>query len=232
MPTLDLTSRILLWVVPVTFAITLHEVAHGLTAYYFGDSTAKRLKRLSINPIRHIDPVGSLLVPAILLWVGNFMFGWAKPVPINPLNLNRPRKDMIFVAAAGPFSNFLMAIFWALLFKIGIALNPNYILISDILIYSGAAGVLINAAIMMLNLIPILPLDGGRIINGILPAKLSYYFSKTERLGLPILLLLIVTGSLQPILQALISFSIHLFSVLVQISQDQLGLAFYIMLGY
>lgn len=232
MPTLDLTTRIALWIVPVIFAITLHEVAHGFTAYYFGDSTAKRLNRLSLNPIRHVDPIGSFLVPSLLLWIGGFMFGWAKPVPINPLNLKRPRHNMIFVAAAGPFANFVMATFWALIFKLGIVLNPSSITLSEIFIYTGAAGVLINSAIMMLNLLPLLPLDGGRMVNGLLPAKISYYFSKSERLGLPILLILILTGSLQPILNNLILFSVHLFSIIAQISQEQLGLAFYIMLGH
>jgi len=232
MGTLDLFERILLWIIPVVFAITLHEVAHGLSAYYLGDSTAKSLNRLSLNPIRHIDPIGSIAVPFILLTFSNFMFGWAKPVPIMFRNLHHPKRDMVIVAAAGPFSNLIMALIWALGFKLGLAnIIPNAYF-NDILVYSGAAGILINSALMMLNLLPLLPLDGGRILNGLLPIKLSYWHAKTERYGLPLLIILMVTGSMQGVMEILITVSLSSFSWLTQIPTHQLSYALAVMMGY
>ncbi len=232
MGTPDLIERILLWVIPVVFAITVHEVAHGLTAYRLGDATAKSLNRLSLNPIRHIDPIGSLLVPFLLLSFSNFIFGWAKPVPVMFQRLHKPKRDMIFVAAAGPLSNFLMAIFWALCFKLGFSnIIPNAF-VNDVLVYSGAAGILINAALMMLNLLPLLPLDGGRILNGLLPTKLGYWHAKTEPFGLPILIVLMVVGSMQDTMQSLIFFSFALFSWLTQIPLQQLLYALSVMMGF
>jgi len=232
MGTIDLIDRIFLWIIPVIFAITLHEVAHGLSAYYLGDSTAKSLNRLSLNPIHHIDPVGSIAVPFILLTFSNFMFGWAKPVPIMFHNLNNPKRDMVLVAAAGPFSNLIMAIFWALSFKLGLSNIIQNAYINDVLVYSGAAGILINAALMMLNLLPLLPLDGGRILNGLLPTKLSYWHAKTERFGLPLLIILMVTGSMQGVMQTLINVSLASFSWLAQIPVAQLQYALAVMMGY
>ncbi len=232
MGTLDLIDRLFLWIIPVVFAITLHEVAHGLSAFYLGDPTAKSLNRLSLNPIRHIDPVGSIAVPFILLTFSNFMFGWAKPVPIMFNNLNNPKRDMIIVAAAGPFANLVMAIAWALSFKLGLSNLFQNAYLNDVLVYSGAAGILINSALMMLNLLPLLPLDGGRILNGLLPLKLSYWHAKTERFGLPLLILLLVTGSMQGTMQTLITTSLSLFSWLTQIPIKQLSYALSIMMGY
>ncbi len=232
MESIDLSARITLWVIPVIFAITVHEVAHGLCAYYLGDSTAKSLNRLSLNPIRHIDPVGSIAVPFILLFFSHFIFGWAKPVPIMFRNLNKPKRDMIFVAAAGPFANAIMAIFWALCFKVGLSNSLENIAISDFFIYAGAAGILINAALMMLNLLPLLPLDGGRILNGLLPDNLSYWHAKTERMGLPLLIILMVSGALQGTMQTLITSGLSFFAWLTQIPMTALSHALSIMLGY
>lgn len=229
---LDLINRIFLWLIPVVFAITLHEVAHGLSAYFLGDSTAKSLNRLSLNPLRHLDPVGSIAVPFILLAFSKFIFGWAKPVPVSFRQLNNPRRDMIIVAAAGPFANLLMAIFWIFCFKLGLTDYFYDKQISDILIYAGAAGVLINAALMMLNLLPILPLDGGRILNGLLPDNLSHYHAKTERLGLPLLIILILTGALEDTMLFLITTGIAIFSWIGQVQPDQLSQAILIMMGF
>lgn len=232
MYSLDLFTRIILWIIPVVFAITLHEVAHGLSAYHLGDSTAKSLNRLSLNPLRHIDPVGSIAVPFILLFFSNFIFGWAKPVPIIFNNLNNPRRDMILVAAAGPLANALMAIFWALCFKLGISNIFGSVVFNDFLIFTSAAGILINSALMMLNLLPLLPLDGGRILNGLLPDKYSYWHAKTERFGLPILIILIVSGAMQGPMEFLITAGLSMFSWLTNIQATPLIHALAIMMGY
>ncbi len=231
MGSLDIFERIGLWFIPVVFAITLHEVAHGLSAYYLGDSTAKSLNRLSLNPLRHIDPIGSITVPLILLLVSNFVFGWAKPVPVIFSNLRRPKRDMILVAAAGPFANFLMAIFWTLCLKLGTENIIASAMINDILVYSGAAGILINSALMMLNLLPLLPLDGGRILNGLLPDKISYWHAKTERFGLPLLIILILSGSMQSTMLSLILTALSLFSWLTQVPIEHITQALFFMMG-
>lgn len=231
MGTLDFTEKLILWIIPVLFAVTLHEVGHGLCANYFGDPTAKLMKRLSFNPIRHIDPIGSIAVPLGLLWLSGFIFGWAKPVPVITRNLNHPKKDMIFVAAAGPFANLIMTLFWAICFKIGLFIVTSQLFLGETLIYMGAAGVFINSALMMLNLFPILPLDGGRILNGFLPEKLSRWHAKTEVFGLPVLLLLMFTGFIQKYLLALIFLSISSATTLTNIPLDQLTHALTIMMG-
>ncbi|ORU92824.1 MAG: peptidase [Cycloclasticus sp. symbiont of Poecilosclerida sp. N] len=200
MDELTLVGRIAIWVLPVIFAITVHEVAHGWVASKLGDNTAKNLGRLTLNPISHIDVVGTLIVPAVLLFLGGFMFGWAKPVPVNWINLKRPKRDMIYVAIAGPLANLLMAIAWGILMKIGFMLGSGNEFISMLLIYMGYAGIFINAVLMMLNLLPILPLDGGRVLAGLLPNEISYQYSKLERLGFPILIVIIAMGWLSKIL--------------------------------
>ncbi len=147
---------------PIIFAITLHEAAHGYAARHFGDPTAWQMGRISLNPIRHVDMVGTLLVPALILLVsaGGLLFGWAKPVPVNFANLRRPKQDMLWVAAAGPGANLLMALIWAGMIKVAFIM-PDGIRIP--LALMGGAGVFINAVLMALNLIPLPPLDGGRI---------------------------------------------------------------------
>jgi Zn-dependent protease len=191
---LEIGAKILIWLVPVVTAITLHEVAHGAVAYYFGDTTAKCAERLSINPIKHVDPVGSLVIPVFLFWVSGFIFGWAKPVPVNEKNLNSPGRDMILVAAAGPIANFIMSIIWAVIMKLGYVLLDTQPDVGLILVYMGAAGIFINAAIMMLNLLPFPPLDGGRILIGLLPKPYSQALTKVEPWGFTILIVMIVTG--------------------------------------
>jgi len=197
---LSLIERIAIWALPVIFAITVHEVAHGWVASKLGDDTAKRLGRLTLNPISHVDLVGTIIVPAVLLFLGGFMFGWAKPVPVNWNNLKNPKHDMVYVALAGPFSNFLMAIAWAALIKLIYLMGNTSDGVFIGLIYMGQAGVLINIVLMVLNLLPLLPLDGGRVLAGLLPLKASVQFSKLERLGFPLLIIIIATGWLSKIL--------------------------------
>jgi Zn-dependent protease len=182
--------------IPVLFAITLHEVAHGLAAKRFGDRTAEMLGRLSLNPIKHIDPMGTVVVPALLFMMGGMLFGWAKPVPVNFSNLNNPKRDMIFVALAGPVANILMGIGWALLLKIVFALGLNASSAGEFLIEMARIGILINALLAAFNLLPIPPLDGGRVLRGLVSESLGKYLDRIEPFGLVILVLLLVTDLL------------------------------------
>jgi len=197
---LTILERIAVWALPVIFAITVHEVAHGWVANKLGDNTAKKLGRLTLNPISHVDLIGTIIVPAVLLFLGGFMFGWAKPVPVNWNNLKNPKHDMVYVAIAGPMANLVMAIMWAALLKLGYLVSDGNEAISLGLIYMGHAGVIINLVLMVLNLLPLLPLDGGRVLAGLLPQKASYQFSRLERLGFPLLIVIIATGWLSKIL--------------------------------
>lgn len=203
---LTLIERIAVWALPVIFAITVHEVAHGWVASKLGDNTAKRLGRLTLNPISHIDVIGTIIVPGVLLILGGFMFGWAKPVPVNWNNLKNPKHDMVYVAIAGPLANFLMAITWAALIKLGYFIGGGNEALATGLIYMGHAGVIINIVLMVLNLLPLLPLDGGRVLAGLLPQKMSLQFSKLERLGFPLLIVIIATGWLSKILGPPVNF--------------------------
>ncbi|MEY3200590.1 MAG: hypothetical protein RIR70_140 [Pseudomonadota bacterium] len=189
---------------PIVLAITLHEAAHGYVARHFGDPTAWLAGRISLNPVRHIDPFGTILVPLLIYFssaaVGGqgLLFGWAKPVPVDFSRLRRPKQDMLWVAAAGPFANILMALGWALIAKLN-AVSPEtgY---SFALSKMALAGMQVNAVLMVLNLLPILPLDGGRIVESLAPHRLAYQLSRLEPYGFPILLLLLFTGVLNAIL--------------------------------
>jgi Zn-dependent protease len=183
-------------ILPLLFAITVHEVAHGWMAKRLGDPTAERLGRLTLNPIKHIDPVGTILVPGLLLMLGGFVFGWAKPVPVTWENLRHPKRDMAIVAAAGPGVNLLMAVIWAVLAKVGTALPDQLSWAAEPLYYMGVAGVSINIVLMVLNLIPLPPLDGGRVAVGLLPGRFAYALSRVEPYGFFILIGLLVTGVL------------------------------------
>ena len=200
MEELSFLQRFAVWAIPVLFAITVHETAHGWMALRLGDPTAKMLGRLTLNPVRHIDPVGTVLVPGVLLLLGGFLFGWAKPVPITWDNLRHPRRDTAWVAAAGPLSNLLMALFWAIVIRIGLMIGNGSEGLALFLIYAGMAGIYINTVLALLNLLPLLPLDGGRIMESLLPGPLAWKFSRLEAYGLPILLLLLFTGILGKIL--------------------------------
>ena len=190
---------------PVIFAITLHEAAHGYAARHFGDPTAWKLGRISLNPLRHVDPVGTLLVPALILLVsgGGLLFGWAKPVPVNFGILRRPKQDMLWVAAAGPGANLVMALFWALVFKFAIG-SPD-LGYSSALLEMARVGISVNGVLMMLNLLPLPPLDGGRIAVSLLPHRIGWKFAQLERWGFPILLALLFLGVLDTILRPLLS---------------------------
>jgi Zn-dependent protease len=200
MQELTMVQKIAVWAIPVLFAITLHEVAHGWVARKLGDPTAEMLGRLTLNPLKHIDPIGTVLIPLLLLVLGGFIFGWAKPVPVTPQNLRNPRRDMAIVAAAGPLSNLLMAVFWVLIVKLAFALSANMPQFATPLSYMGIAGVTINLVLMVLNLIPLPPLDGGRVVNGLLPPRLSWQYSRIEPYGFFIILALLATGALSYII--------------------------------
>lgn len=202
----QLAQQIAIWAVPVLLAITVHEAAHGFAAQRLGDDTAARAGRLSLNPLRHIDPIGTVLVPGVLLMLGGFLFGWAKPVPVRFDRLHSPRRDMILVAAAGPAVNLIMAMIWAALiavFGLQGASTQGAALMRDMCI----AGIAINLLLMVLNLIPLPPLDGGRIAVGLLPASIARQYSRLENWGLLILVALLATGVLSKILYPPLSFA-------------------------
>jgi Zn-dependent protease len=202
MLTLSLVQKISIWVVPVLLAITVHEVTHGWVASRLGDKTALMLGRLTLNPLKHVDPVGTILIPGLLLLLhSGFIFGYAKPVPVDWRNLHHPRRDMAIVAAAGPLSNLCMGIGWALLIRVGALLGET----GTALIYMGVAGIFINTILMVLNLLPLPPLDGGRVMTGLLPGPMAYKFSRIEPYGFFILIGLLVTGILGLILWPLMS---------------------------
>ena len=191
---LSLIQKIAVWSVPVLFAITVHEVAHGWVAKRLGDPTAMMLGRLTLNPVKHIDPVGTILVPAIALILAGFVFGWAKPVPVTWRNLKHPKRDMVLVALAGPAANLLMAVGWALVLRVSLLYHESMAWITEPLIWMGIAGVFVNCVLLLVNLLPIPPLDGGRILTGILPGRLAYQVSRIEPFGIFVVLALFMTG--------------------------------------
>lgn len=195
---LSLIQQITVWVVPVIFAITVHEVAHGWVAKYYGDNTAWMLGRLTLNPLKHIDPVGTILVPGLMLAFTGFVFGWAKPVPVNTRNLRNPKHDMAIVALAGPVANVLMALGWVLFIRLAILINTAEFTVP--MIYVGIAGIMINLVLALLNMLPIPPLDGSRILSWALPGRWGYYYNQFEQYGFYLLVLLLMTNSLGAIL--------------------------------
>ncbi len=214
MPNLSLPQFIAVAALPLLFAITVHEVAHGWIAKQFGDPTAQRLGRLTLNPLKHIDPIGTVVVPIVLLLLGGFIFGWAKPVPVTWENLRHPKRDMAIVAAAGPGANLVMALFWAVIARIGVELGavswaglPMQ--------YMGQFGVEINVVLMILNLIPIPPLDGGRVAVGLLPGPWAWQLARIEPFGFFILLALLATHVLGAIIGPPIRMVIQLIYTIV-----------------
>ena len=195
--------------IPMIFAITLHEAAHGYVARYFGDPTAYQMGRISLNPIRHIDLVGTIVVPALTLLFGGILFGWAKPVPVDYSRLRHPREDMRWVALAGPGINLVMAFGWALLLKLALSTNNYY---SVPLEEMSRVGISINLMLMAINLVPILPLDGGRVLFSLLPPHAAHTYGRSEPYGLPILLLLLATGVLGVLIMPLYQAAATLIS--------------------
>ncbi|MBI3576055.1 MAG: site-2 protease family protein [Gammaproteobacteria bacterium] len=195
--TLPLPQLVSILILPVLFAIVVHEVAHGWVAKYLGDPTAQRLGRLTLNPFKHVDPVGTILVPALLVLLrAGFVFGWARPVPVTWENLRHPKRDMAIVAAAGPLANLLMAIMWGVVVRIGATLSDTALWISEPMQYMGLGGILANVLLMVFNLLPLPPLDGGRVAVGLLPGRLAWQLSRIEPYGFFILLGLMMTGLL------------------------------------
>jgi Zn-dependent protease len=204
---LTLIQKIAIFALPVIFAITLHEAAHGYAALKFGDTTAKMLGRITLNPLKHIDPIGTILVPALTIMLGGILFGWAKPVPVNFAHLRSPKQDMLWVAAAGPAANICMAIFWAGMIKLAHGMPGN--IYAAPLALMGSAGVSINAVLAALNLLPIPPLDGGRIAVSLLPNRWAIMLSGLERYGLFIILGLLFTGLLNILIDPIIGLVEH-----------------------
>ena len=206
---------------PIIFAITLHEAAHGYAARHFGDPTAWLMGRISLNPLRHIDPVGTLLVPGVILVTSYlatdsvFLFGWAKPVPVNFGRLRQPKRDMLWVAGAGPAANLLMALAWAAVFKLVVVMPMHAYSLP--LAEMSRVGININIGLMVLNLLPLPPLDGGRIAVSLLPHALAWKFAQLERWGFPILLLLLFTGFLGDIMGPFVRILKDLIVILFQL---------------
>ena len=225
---LSLIQKIAIWVVPVVLGITVHEVAHGWIASKLGDKTAMMMGRLTLNPLKHIDPMGTILIPALLLLMNaGFIFGYAKPVPITWQNLKQPKRDMALVAVAGPLSNLLMATGWALLIRVALLLGES----GTALAYMGVAGITINIILMILNLLPLPPLDGGRVMTGLLPGPWAYQFSRIEPYGFFILIGLLVTGVLGLILWPLISLVMSLVVPVSGLSMQHFQLVLMALMG-
>lgn len=200
----EIIQTISLAILPVTLAITLHEAAHGYAARQFGDPTAHMAGRITLNPIKHIDPIGTIVVPLAILLIsgGGMLFGWAKPVPVDFGRLRHPKRDMLWVAGAGPAANLAMAVFWAAMLRVAWALPENAYTVP--LSVMSQVGISINVVLMVLNLLPLPPLDGGRIAVSLLPHHLAWRFAQLERWGFPILLLLLFTGVLGSIMYPLV----------------------------
>ena len=203
-----LILKIVVSAIPILFAITVHEASHGYAAKYFGDLTAEKMGRISLNPFRHIDLIGTIILPAITLIVGGVLFGWAKPVPVNFANLRNPKKDMLWVAAAGPASNLVMAIAWGILLGFvqrGLQAG-EFPTAANLFIDMAYVGITINIVLMVLNLLPMPPLDGGRIAVSLLPNNLAMQLSRVEQYGFFILIALMFMGVLGKILSPFIEF--------------------------
>ncbi|HVZ45981.1 MAG TPA: site-2 protease family protein [Ramlibacter sp.] len=190
--TSNLIQTVLIYALPVLFAITIHEAAHGYVAKYFGDNTAWVQGRVTLNPIKHVDPIGTILMPLLLYFAthGAFLFGYAKPVPVNFGRLRHPKADSVWVALAGPAVNFIQAILWAILFNILVAVGYE----ERFFIQMCKAGVLVNLVMWAFNLFPIPPLDGGRVLVGLLPRRQAYAFSRIEPWGFFIVMALVLAG--------------------------------------
>jgi Zn-dependent protease len=201
LPEFTTVQKIFIWLIPILLAITLHEAAHGFVAYRLGDDTAKKAGRITLNPFKHVDLVGTIILPVVLFMTTSFIFGWAKPVPVVAEKLRSPKRDMALVALAGPLSNFIMALLWMAAVKLGISLAQHDIYAGFPLLYMGKSGVMINLILMVLNLFPIPPLDGSRVLAFLLPTPWDRRFNQLHPLiGFMIILLLISTGILSTVM--------------------------------
>ena len=187
----QLIQTVAIAAIPILFAITLHEAAHGYVARYFGDMTAEREGRISLNPLHHIDPIGTILLPILTLWLGGVLFGWAKPVPVNFGALRNPKKNMLWVALAGPATNLFMALCWGLLAKLALSMQANYY--AEPLLDMAEIGIRINIVLIALNMLPLPPLDGGRVAVSLLPHRLAFMLARLEPYGMFILIFMVMT---------------------------------------
>ncbi|MFO1352866.1 MAG: site-2 protease family protein [Gammaproteobacteria bacterium] len=208
---LNTIQNLAVWALPVILAITVHEVAHGRVALQCGDTTAFTQGRLSLNPLHHIDPIGTVLVPAVLFFLGGFVFGWAKPVPVNYHQLRHPKRDMALVALAGPAANLIMATVWALLFGLGLQLADTWPWVGKPLVYMGYAGIMVNSVLAVLNMLPVPPLDGSRVLAGLLPNGYGRWLARIEPYGLLILVVLMASDWLGKILGPPVFWLSHAF---------------------
>ncbi|MGB7650523.1 MAG: site-2 protease family protein [Gallionella sp.] len=208
----QLIQTISIAAIPILFAITLHEAAHGYVARHFGDMTAYLQGRISLNPIRHIDPIGTIALPLLTLALGGILFGWAKPVPVNFSALRNPKQDMLWVALAGPASNLFMALGWAIFYKLA-WLNPDSYFAQPLL-QMAAIGIKINVVLMVLNLLPLPPLDGGRVAVSLLPHRQAFQLAKLEPYGMFILIFMAITPVLAWILNPLVNSVYQIISFL------------------
>jgi Zn-dependent protease len=190
--------------VPILFAITVHEAAHGWMACRFGDRTAELLGRVTLNPVKHIDPVGTIIVPILMIMTTPFVFGWAKPVPVNGRNLRNPKRDMVPVAFAGPGANLLMALAWTLVFHLTVDASPALGGDAGFFPVMAKIGVFFNLLLMIFNLLPIPPLDGGRVLRGLVPESVGRQLDALERYGLIIVVGLLVLGLLSPVMRVVL----------------------------
>lgn len=219
MPELNLLQKIAVFALPLVFAITVHEAAHGYAARYFGDRTAELLGRLTLNPLKHIDPLGTVIIPLLLIVSGSgFVFGWAKPVPVSAGRFKHPARHMAWVAAAGPGANLAMALSWALLLKMAVGPLAPLGTISTGLSIMAQFGIFINAVLAVLNMLPIPPLDGGRVAAGLLPPRMAHNYGKLEPYGMFIILGLLVADLLEPILRPGVNLVVRLIATLTGLS--------------
>jgi len=209
----ELIQTVAIAAIPILFAITLHEAAHGYVARHFGDNTAYLQGRISLNPLRHIDPLGTVLLPLLTLVLGGVLFGWAKPVPVNFGALRNPKKDMLWVALAGPASNLAMAFAWTVLFKFASASPDSYF--AEPLMGMAVIGIKINVVLLVLNLLPLPPLDGGRVAVSLLPHRQAYQLSRIEPYGMFILIFLAITPVLGRVLLPLVGLVEKFLFILV-----------------